>query len=147
MQAADPETERHGLCRRTLRSGPRNDCRVTKAVPQESEENTLNSVDPNCNILRSFLSVFEKHWVPFGPGWLETWLFPFPSSRPRIYRIVYQDLQARVHDGHVKTSIESGVDVTYDRIIEDSAGSSLEDENEGLGRRIAELERVRNRGV
>jgi len=82
--------------------------------------------------------LLDKSWDPFGPGW-------WGEKDSRIYRIVYRDREGRVHEAHVKTSMWSGVYLTNDRIIEDAARSSLEEENERLKQRIAELERDKNR--
>lgn len=84
--------------------------------------------------------LLDKSWQPFGPGW-------YGEKDSRIYRIVYRDQEGRVHEAHVKTSMWSGVYLTNDRIIEDSVRSSLEEENERLKQRIAELERDRDQGA
>ena len=81
--------------------------------------------------------LLDKSWAPFGPGW-------WGEKDSRIYRIVYRDPEGRVHEAHVKTSMWSGVYLTNDRIVEDSTRTSLEDENERLRQRVAELERDRD---
>lgn len=78
--------------------------------------------------------LLDKSWDPFGPGW-------YGEKDSRIYQVVYRDRDGRVHQAHVKTSMWSGVYLTNDQIIEDSTRSSLEEENERLKRRLAELER------
>jgi len=80
--------------------------------------------------------LLDKSWDPFGPGW-------FGEKDSRIYQIVYRDREGRVHQAHVKTSMLSGVYLTNDTIVEDPTHASLEDENERLKRRIAELEQER----
>lgn len=77
--------------------------------------------------------LLDKSWDPFGPGW-------FGEKDSRIYEIVYRDRGGRVHKAHVKTSMLSGVYLTNDRIVEDRAVRSVEDEKAELRRRLAELE-------
>lgn len=66
--------------------------------------------------------LIEKRWAPFGRGWLEPvshdW---YGSGLSRMYRIIYRDLQGRVHKSYVKTSMMIDVYVTHDTIIEDLA--------------------------
>lgn len=78
--------------------------------------------------------LIDRSWAPFGPGW-------FGEKNDRIYEIVYEDEDGNTHMAHVKTSLLSGVYLTNDRIVKESANKrALESENEILKKRIAELE-------
>ena len=59
------------------------------------------------------------NWAPFGTGW-------FGSKNERIYEVVYEDAQGKVHHAYCKTSMFSGVYWTEDTILDDRgiAGSS-----------------------
>ena len=84
----------------------------------------------------------KLHWDPFGPGW-------YGEKDARIYQLVYQDAEGRNHRAHVKTSMWSGVYLTKDEVASTPSPSvpgtsmqALQDENEQLKRRIAELEQA-----
>ena len=51
------------------------------------------------------------NWSPFGRGW-------FGSKNERIYEVVYEDAQGKVHQAYCKTSMFSGVYWTDDKIVE-----------------------------
>jgi hypothetical protein len=77
--------------------------------------------------------LIDRSWAPFGPGW-------FGEKDSRIYEIIYRDREGRVHRAHVKTSMMSGVYLTHDRVVEDTAKLSVDEEKAALRRRLAELE-------
>ena len=54
--------------------------------------------------------VVEKHWSPFGTGWLG-------EKDSRIYEVTYKDAQGNLHKATCKTSYFSGVYFTEDRIV------------------------------
>jgi len=82
----------------------------------------------------------DKSWDPFGPGW-------FGEKDSRIYEIIYRDEHGDLHRASVKTSMLSGVYLTNDEIVEraevppEPEVESLQEENEQLRARIAELEK------
>lgn len=51
------------------------------------------------------------NWSPFGRGW-------FGSKNERIYEVVYEDAQGKVHEAYCKTSMFSGVYWTEDKILD-----------------------------
>lgn len=59
--------------------------------------------------------LLESSWEPFGPGW-------FGTHGARIYQIVYEDKEGRIHHAHLKTSMLGGVYLTKDIIVGDTAG-------------------------
>lgn len=61
--------------------------------------------------------LLESSWEPFGPGW-------FGTHGARIYRIVYEDKEGRIHRAHLKTSMLGGVYLTEDVIVSDTAGDA-----------------------
>ena len=75
----------------------------------------------------------DRSWDPFGPGW-------FGEKDSRIYQIIYRDRDGRLHRAHVKTAMMSGVYLTNDQVIEDSAPESIEAEKQRLRSRLAEIE-------
>ncbi len=78
--------------------------------------------------------LIDQSWDPFGPGW-------FGEQDARIYAIIYEDQDGNRHKAHVKTSVFSGVYLTNDCIVERAMPqANLEEENEALRARIAELE-------
>lgn len=54
--------------------------------------------------------LLEKHWAPFGKGWLG-------EKKDRIYEVRYLDRDGNVHQAACKTSMWSGVYWTEDRIV------------------------------
>ncbi|MCL2348423.1 MAG: hypothetical protein FWC50_09200 [Planctomycetaceae bacterium] len=52
----------------------------------------------------------EKHWSPFGKGWLG-------EKDSRIYELTYEDAEGNLHEATCKTSMLSGVYFTEDRIV------------------------------
>ena len=87
--------------------------------------------------------LLESHWSPFGKGW-------YGEKDSRIYEVRYRDREGNIHSATIKTSMFSGVYFTDDEIVSRANvkmpvdvqldPSLLEDENQRLRERIAELE-------
>jgi hypothetical protein len=59
--------------------------------------------------------VLEKHWHPFGRGWLG-------EKESRIYAVRYVDADGNIHDATAKTSLLTGVYFTEDTVVKSAAG-------------------------
>ncbi len=59
------------------------------------------------------------NWSPFGRGW-------FGSKNERIYEVVYEDAQGKIHQAYCKTSMFSGVYWTDDKIVEPPGASEAQ---------------------
>ena len=65
------------------------------------------------NIEQQGGQIRSLNWSPFGRGW-------FGSKNERIYEVVYEDAQGKVHQASCKTSMLSGVYWTEDKIVDDT---------------------------
>jgi hypothetical protein len=73
------------------------------------------------------------NWSPFGRGW-------FGSKNERIYEVVYEDAQGKVHQAYCKTSMFSGVYWTEDKIVDDAGMvDSQSSRDPGTGAAAADL--------
>jgi hypothetical protein len=63
------------------------------------------------------------NWKPFGPGC-------FGSKNERIYDVVYEDAQGKVHQAYCKTSMFSGVYWTEDKIVDNPGTSDVKSDGD-----------------
>ncbi|MHC4713861.1 MAG: hypothetical protein ACYTAN_11415 [Planctomycetota bacterium] len=84
--------------------------------------------------------ILEKHWHPFGRGWLG-------EKESRIYAVRYVDADGNIHDATAKTSLLTGVYFTEDTVVARTAGASDDREKQRLleenARLREELEQIR----
>jgi hypothetical protein len=89
------------------------------------------------NIEQQGGKITSINWSPFGRGW-------FGSKNERIYEVVYEDAQGRIHQAYCKTSMFSGVYWTDDKVVGGAVKpDSQPDANPGTDNLAAENQKLK----